>query len=71
MEELSYAKRYQNVFDQDISEFVSFFDQDISEFVSCEILERSIEEEFLNKIASLNPNDKYYEARKHSFQSKK
>ena len=60
IEELSYAKRYQNV-----------FDQDISEFVSCEILEQQIEEEFLNKTASLNPNDKCYEARKHSFQPKK
>ena len=35
IEELSYAKRYQNV-----------FHQGISEFVSSEILERQIEEEF-------------------------
>ena len=35
-EELSYAKRYQNM-----------FDQDISEFVSTEILWRQIEEESL------------------------
>ena len=60
IEELLYAKWYQNV-----------FDQDISEFVSSEILEQQIEEEFLNKIASLDPNDKHYEARKNSFDLKK
>ena len=60
IEELLYAKWYQNV-----------FDQDISEFVSSEILEQQIEEEFLNKIPSLDPNDEYYEARKNSFELKK
>ena len=41
LDEILYAKRYQNV-----------FDQSISDFVSTEILERQIEEELLNKIKS-------------------
>ena len=41
LDEILYAKRYQNV-----------FDQSISDFVSSEILERQIEEELLNKIKS-------------------
>ena len=55
-----YAKKYQNV-----------FDQSISDFVSSEILERQIEEEFLNKIAKLDQNDDYYEARKNSLKVQK
>ena len=47
-EELSYVKRYQNVFDKDISEFVSLG-----------ILEQQIEEEFLNKFTSLNLQGEY------------
>ena len=53
IEEISYAKRYQNL-----------FDQDISEFVSTEILERQIEEEFLRKLYALDTQDEYYEAKK-------
>ena len=45
-----YGKRYQNV-----------FDQSISEFVSSEYLGRQIEEECSNKITGLNPNDEYYD----------
>ena len=56
-EELSYAKKYQNI-----------FDQDIAEFVSSEHLEHQIEEEFSNKIAALDPQDVYYEARKNSLE---
>ena len=41
LDEILYAKRYQNV-----------FDQSISDFVSSEILERQIEEKLLNKIKS-------------------
>ena len=48
IEELPYAKRYQNV-----------FDKDISEFVSSNILEEQIEGEFLNKFAFLDLQDKY------------
>ena len=48
IEELLYAKRYQNVFDKDISEFVSF-----------DILEQQIEEGFLNKFAFLDLQDEY------------
>ena len=48
-----YAKRYQNIVDQSISEFVSF-----------QYLERQTEEEISNKIARLNPNDEYYDVRK-------
>ena len=40
----------------------------ISNFVSSEILERQIEEEFLNKIGKLDENDDYYEARKNSLE---
>ena len=43
IEELSHAKRYQDV-----------FDQSISDFFSSEILERQIKKEFLNKIAKLD-----------------
>ena len=57
IEELSFAKRYQNV-----------FDQKIGEFVSTEILERQIEEEFLNKLCTLHPQDEYYKARKNSLE---
>ena len=60
LEELMYAKRYQNI-----------FDQSISEFVSSECLERQTEEEFSNKVARLDPNDEYYDARKNSFEIQK
>ena len=40
IEELSHAKKNQNV-----------FDQDISDFISSEILERQLEQECLNKFA--------------------
>ena len=60
IEELSYAKQCKNV-----------FDQEISEFVSTEILERQIEEEFPNKLCALDPQDEYYEARKNSLEIKK
>ena len=53
IEELSYAKGYQNI-----------FDQNVSDFVSSEILECQIEEDFLTKLCSLDPQDEYYEARK-------
>ena len=60
IDELSYAKRYQNV-----------FYQSIGNFVSSEILEWQIEEEFLNKIGKLDQNDDYYEARKNSLKIQK
>ena len=60
IEKLSYVKRYQNV-----------FNQQISEFVSTEIRERQIEEEFLNKLCALDPQGEYYEAKKNSFEIKK
>ena len=44
------------------------FDQSISDFVSSEILERQIEEEFLNKIGKLDQNADYYEERKNSLE---
>ena len=55
-----YAKKYQNV-----------FDQDISEFVSSDTLDQQIEGEFLNKLASLGPKDEYYEARKNYLEIQK
>ena len=60
IEELSYAKCYQNV-----------FDQQISDFVSTEILECWIEEEFLNKLYALDMQDEFYKARKNSLEIKK
>ena len=60
IEELSYAKCYQNV-----------FDQQISDFVSTEILKRWIEEEFLNRLYALNMQDEFYKARKNSLEIKK
>lgn len=53
LEELSHAKRYQNV-----------FDQDISKFVSTEILGRQIEQEFLRKLYAIDTQDDYYEAKR-------
>ena len=60
IEELSYAKRFRNV-----------FDQNVSDFVLSEILERQIEEEFLNKLCSLDPQDEHYKARKNSLEIQK
>ena len=52
-----YSKRYQNI-----------FDQSTSEFVSSEYLERLIEEKFSNKIVRLDLNDEYYDAKKNSLE---
>ena len=60
LEELIYAKRYQNL-----------FDQSKSEFVSSEYFKRQIKEEFSNKIAKLDRNDKYYDARKNCLKIQK
>ena len=52
--------------------FANFiFDQGISDFVSSEILESQIEEEYLNEIANLDPNDACFEARKSSLEIQK
>ena len=55
IEELSYAKKYQNV-----------FDQEIGDFVSSEILKRQIEEEYLSKFDKLDPQDEYFDAKNNS-----
>ena len=52
LEELSYAKRYQNP-----------FDPEISEFVPTELLESEINEIIDNKIAVLDQNETFFEAR--------
>ena len=52
-----YSKRYQNI-----------FDQSTSEFVSSEYLERLIEEELSNKIVRLDLNDEYYDVKKNSLE---
>ena len=57
IDELSFAKRYQNI-----------FDLDISDFASPEIPDRLTEEEYLNKIANLDLKDEYFEARKNSLE---
>ena len=54
IEELSYAKRYQNIFDQNI-----------------DLLEKQIEEEFTNRIATLDQQSEYYKARKNLLVIKK
>ena len=53
IEELSYAKKHQNL-----------FDQDINDFISSEILEKQPEEEYLNKFAKLDPQYEYFDAKK-------
>ena len=55
IEELSYAKRDQNV-----------FDSEISQFVSTELLEKEINETFESKAAALDENDEFYDAEKNS-----
>ena len=60
IEEFSYTKKNQNV-----------FDQEISNFVSSEILERQLEEEYLNKFATLDPQDEYFDAKKSRYKLKK
>ena len=55
LEELPCAEKYQNV-----------FDANISDFVSSRLSVRQIEDEYLNKIFSLDPQDEYFEARKNS-----
>ena len=57
LEELMYAKRYQNIFDQSMSKFV------FSEYP-----ERQIQEEFCSKIARLDSNNEYYNSRKNSLE---
>ena len=57
IDELSFAKRYQNI-----------FDLDISDFASSEIPDRLTEEEYLNKIANLDLKDEYFDARKNSLE---
>ena len=60
IEELSYAKRYKNV-----------FDQDISKFVSTEILDREIEEEFLRKLYALDNQVNITKLKKNSLEIQK
>ena len=60
---------YDEIDELSIANFI--FDQGISDFVSSEILESQIEEEYLNEIANLDPNDAYFEARKSSLEIQK
>ena len=53
IEELSYAKRYQNI-----------FDENISDFVSSELLDRQVEDEFLDKICTIDQQDEFYSTKK-------
>ena len=57
LEELSYAKRIQNL-----------FDLEISEFVSSKLLESEIDETMDNKIAALDQNETFFETRKNSLE---
>ena len=60
IEEFSYAELYQNV-----------FDQQISDFISTEILKRQIEEEFLNKPYAPDTQNEFYKAKKNSLEIKR
>ena len=53
IEELSYLKRYQNV-----------FHSEISEFAATELLGKLINETFENKVAALDQNDEFFDERK-------
>lgn len=55
IEEIYYVKKYQNL-----------FDPEVSDFVSSELLEMEIEDSFSNNLMKLNQNDPYYKDRKHS-----
>ena len=57
IEEIYYVKKYQNV-----------FDPEVSDFVSSELLGMEIEDSFNNNLMKLNQNDPYYKARKNSLQ---
>lgn len=57
IEEMSCVKRYQNV-----------FDPEMSEFVSTELLGKEINESFDNKLTALEKSDKFYEAKKNSIE---
>lgn len=57
IEELSCVKRYQKV-----------FDSEMSEFVSTELLGKEINESFDNKLAALEKSDKFYETKKNSIE---
>lgn len=48
---ISYIKKYQ-----------SLFDDEISDFVSCELMTQEMECEFDNSLMKLNVNDEFYEA---------
>ena len=57
IEEMSCVKRYQNV-----------FDPEMSEFVSTELLGKEINESFDNKLTALEKSHKFYEAKKNSIE---
>ena len=54
-EEISYVKKYQNI-----------FDPEVSDFISTELLEMEVEDSFNNKLIKLDQNDPYYKAKKNS-----
>ena len=60
LEELSYAKKDQNV-----------FHVNILNFIFSRLLKRQIEEESLNKISNPDPQDEYCEASKNSLETEK
>ena len=60
LEELSYAKKDQNV-----------FHVNILNFIFSRLLKRQIEEESLNKISNPDPQDEYCEASKNSLENEK
>ena len=60
LEELSYAKKDQNV-----------FHVNILNFIFSRLLKRQIEEESLNKISNPDPQDEYCKASKNSLETEK
>ena len=57
IEEIYYVKKYQNL-----------FDPEVSDFVSSELLEMEIEDSFSNNLMKLNQNDPFYKARENSLE---
>ena len=60
LEKLSYAKRYQNL-----------FDPETSEFVASELLDREINGTTDHKTAALDQNEIFFKARKNSLEVQK
>ena len=57
LEEISYIRKHQRI-----------FDPSLKDFFSSHLLEKQINEDFDNKISQLDKNSNFFEARKNSFE---